>query len=225
MERFPPSALPPDSSGLSLGEKLNADYTRTTPWAKRKEVAAIETESLTVSYSLTRAELERALRAAPGFRRQLAFLACMSLPSVVLLAKAPQFEWWMVPPVVLLLALGALKVPKRTARRLLAGKDSGSGSLQLNARGLRASGAIGAQAAWSELVAVGEDERFFQFEISLGPVVVLPKRCLADGELDRVRRFAAGARRLPRWPVWAMVAVAVVLAVGILLSLEWAPLV
>ena len=36
--------------------------------------------------------------------------------------------------------------------------------------------------------------------------------------------FSAGARRLPRWPVWAMVAVAVLLAVGILLSLEWAPL-
>jgi hypothetical protein len=146
--------------------------------------------SISVEFELSAQELTRGLRASRRFRRQVALLALLTLPSLVALSMWPSFRWWMVPPIVALLAYRALQVPARAARRALAGKAKHAVRLRADETNLFVTGALEADAPWSEVRATSETTGEVVLEVGRGPVVVIPKRALGQAEHDRLLRYA-----------------------------------
>lgn len=192
-----------------------------------KAVKAVKAErsvspELALELRLTRDELREGLRKAPGFRRQLLMLACLSLPTTILLLAAPPFRWWMVPPVLLLLAAQAYRVPARTARRMLGDAKDVSLQLLFDKEALESRGAVVMQAPYRELRGFGESGRSFQFETDQG-LIVIPKQALSESQRALVRGRGTKVPTPSPWPIWAMLALAAMLAAAILLGLQYAP--
>jgi hypothetical protein len=173
-----------------------------------------------VDYELTRAVFERGLTASTRFRRQLLLLATLSLPALFTLTLWPQFRWWMVPPVIALLAFRAYRVPQRVARHTFKDDQPRNGSLRLNDSGIVATGVVEADAPWANVVAFDESEESFQIQVSRGPVVVLPKSPLSPHTLESLAGTKARVPAPSERPLWALLLVSLALAVALFLRLR-----
>lgn len=147
-----------------------------------------------VEYEIDPKELARGLRASRRFRRQMALLGLLALPSFIALSLWPSFRWWMVPAIGALLVYRALQVPARAARHALSGEAKRAVKLSADETRLVVTGAIEANALWSELRAVSETPDEVILELGREPVVVVPKRVLGPAERERLARYSGPAR-------------------------------
>lgn len=144
---------------------------------------------ISISYELDARELARGLRASRRFRRQVVLLSLLAVPSLVVLGMWPNFRWWMVPPLVALLAYRALQVPARTARRTLPGGRAHPVRLEASESRLAVSGALVAKATWSEVKAASATPHDVILELRDGPVIVIPTRALDRTQQDLLLEY------------------------------------